>query len=58
MSNLIKQLSNAVRFLSIDAVEKAKVNLPQDLPQESDIYEISFSDFPVMSVTLSGSYSI
>ena len=41
-----------------DAVEKAKVNLPQDLPQESDIYEISFSDFPVMSVTLSGSYSI
>ena len=41
-----------------DAVEKAKVNLPQDLPRESDIYEISFSDFPVMSVTLSGSYSI
>jgi multidrug efflux pump len=41
-----------------DAVEKAQVNLPQDLPRESDIYEISFSDFPVMSVTLSGSYSI
>ncbi len=41
-----------------DAVDKAKINLPNDLPTEPDIYEISFSDFPVMSVTLSGNYSI
>ena len=41
-----------------DAVDKAKINLPTDLPRESDVYEISFSDFPVMSVTLSGEYSI
>ena len=41
-----------------DAVDKAKINLPSDLPRESDVYEISFSDFPVMSVTLSGEYTI
>ena len=41
-----------------DAVDKAKINLPSDLPRESDIYEISFSDFPVMSVTLSGEHTI
>ncbi len=41
-----------------DAVDKAKINLPNDLPRESDVYEISFSDFPVMSVTLSGEYSL
>ena len=41
-----------------DAVDKAKINLPKDLPTESNIYEVSFSDFPVMSVTLSGSYSL
>ena len=41
-----------------DAVDKAKINLPTDLPRESDVYEISFSDFPVMSVTLSGEYTI
>ena len=41
-----------------DAVDKAKINLPTDLPTESSVYEVSFSDFPVMSVTLSGSYSL
>ena len=41
-----------------DAVDKAKINLPTDLPKESSVYEVSFSDFPVMSVTLSGSYSL
>ena len=41
-----------------DAVDKAKIDLPSDLPRESSIYEVSFSDFPVMSVTLSGKYSI
>ena len=41
-----------------DAVDKAKINLPSDLPTESSVYEVSFSDFPVMSVTLSGEYQI
>ena len=41
-----------------DAVDKAKINLPSDLPSESSVYEVSFSDFPVMSVTLSGNYTI
>ena len=41
-----------------DAVDKAKINLPADLPAESSVYEVSFSDFPVMSVTLSGNYSL
>ena len=41
-----------------DALDKAKINLPADLPAESSVYEVSFSDFPVMSVTLSGNYSL
>ena len=41
-----------------DAVDKAKAELPNDLPFEPNIYEISFSDFPIMHITLSGKYSI
>lgn len=41
-----------------DAVDKAKAELPNDLPFEPNIYEISFSDFPIMNITLSGKYSI
>jgi len=41
-----------------DAVDRSKINLPTDLPTESSVYEVSFSDFPAMSVTLSGKYSL
>jgi len=41
-----------------DAVNKSKINLPTDLPVDPDVYAISFSDFPIMSITLSGDYTI
>ncbi len=40
-----------------DAVDKAKTDLPTDLTQQPDVIEVSFSDFPIMFVNLSGNYS-
>jgi multidrug efflux pump len=39
-----------------DAVDKAKGDLPNDLTQQPSVQEISFSDFPIMSVNVSGDY--
>ncbi|MDX2196188.1 MAG: efflux RND transporter permease subunit [Cytophagales bacterium] len=39
-----------------DAVDKAKQDLPDDLPQDPAVIEINFSDFPVMYVNISGPY--
>jgi multidrug efflux pump subunit AcrB len=41
-----------------DAVDKAKPDLPQDLPNEPEIIEINFSDLPIMAVNLSGDYDL
>ncbi|MEO6329653.1 MAG: efflux RND transporter permease subunit [Ginsengibacter sp.] len=41
-----------------DAIDKAKKDLPTDLTQEPTALEISFSDFPVMYVNLSGDYDL
>jgi len=41
-----------------DAVEKAKSELPNDLDQEPDIKEIIFSEFPIMTVNISGNYGM
>lgn len=38
-----------------DAVDKAKKNLPTDLDQDPNIFELDFSEFPVMNVNLFGS---
>lgn len=40
-----------------DAVDRAKADLPQDMPNEPDVQEVSFSEFPIMFVNLSGDYS-
>ena len=37
-----------------DAVDKSQSDLPSDLPQQPNVQEINFSDFPVMFVNLSG----
>lgn len=37
-----------------DAVDKAKKDLPSDLDQEPNIFELDFSEFPVMNVNLFG----
>ena len=39
-----------------DAVDKAKPDLPTDLTKEPDVLEVSFSDFPIMFVNVSGNY--
>ncbi|MBN4065986.1 efflux RND transporter permease subunit [Candidatus Amoebophilus asiaticus] len=41
-----------------DAVDKAKKDLPSDLDQEPNIFELNFSDFPIMNINLSGDYSM
>lgn len=39
-----------------DAVDKAKTDLPTDLTTQPDVIEVSFSDFPIMYVNVSGQY--
>jgi len=41
-----------------DAVDKAKPELPDDLPQDPNAFEINFSEFPIMNINLSGNYSL
>jgi multidrug efflux pump len=41
-----------------DAVDKAKPNLPGDLPQDPNVFEINFSEFPIMNINLSGNYEL
>ncbi len=40
-----------------DAVDKSKVDLPSDLPADPNVFELDFSEFPVMNVNLSGNFS-
>lgn len=40
-----------------DAVDRAKSELPNDLPTEPGVMELDFSEFPVMNVNVSGNYS-
>lgn len=37
-----------------DAVDKARTDLPNDLPTPPNVKEVSFSEFPIMNVNLSG----
>ena len=39
-----------------DAVDKARIDLPNDLTKEPDVLEVSFSDLPIMFVNVSGNY--
>ncbi len=41
-----------------DAVDKAKPELPSDLKNDPDIFEVDLSQFPIMNINLSGEYSI
>lgn len=41
-----------------DAVDKAKMDLPKDLPADPAIIEINFSDLPIMYVNISGDYDL
>ena len=39
-----------------DAVDRARSELPSDLDQESDVFEVNFSEFPIMFVNVAGDY--
>jgi multidrug efflux pump subunit AcrB len=43
-----------------DAVDKAKSDkdFPTDLPADPNVFEMNFSEFPIMNINLSGNYSI
>ena len=41
-----------------DAVDKAKKDLPTDLTEDPNVQEVSFSEFPIMFVNLSGDYNM
>ncbi len=41
-----------------DAVDKAKPDLPTDLDTEPSVMEVNFSEFPIMTVNLSGNFSM
>ncbi len=41
-----------------DAVDKAKSELPDDLPKDPSVEDIDFSEFPFININLSGDYSL
>ncbi|PCH67211.1 MAG: copper transporter [Bacteroidetes bacterium] len=41
-----------------DAVDKVKKDLPSDLEQDPNIFELNFAEFPVMNINLSGDFSL
>lgn len=43
-----------------DAVDKAKSNktIPDDLPTDPNIFEVNFSEFPILNINLSGDFSM
>lgn len=41
-----------------DAVDRAKQDLPSDLQNDPNVFEMNFSEFPVMNINLSGDFSL
>lgn len=41
-----------------DAVDKAKKDLPKDLPTDPSVMEVEFSEMPIMFVNISGDYEL
>lgn len=41
-----------------DGVDKAKQDLPKNLPNQPEVKDIDVSEFPIMSVNLSGNYDL
>ncbi len=49
------EITNALREVK-DAVDEAKSELPEDLPEDPSVSEINFSDMPIMTVNVSGNF--
>ena len=41
-----------------DAVDRAKPDLPEDLKDDPNVFDMDFSEFPILNINLSGDYSI
>lgn len=41
-----------------DAVDRAKPELPSDLETDPNVFEMNFSEFPILNINLSGDYSM
>jgi len=41
-----------------DAVDRAKLDLPIDLPKEPNVIDVNFSEFPIMFVNISGDFDL
>ncbi|NJO01631.1 MAG: efflux RND transporter permease subunit, partial [Bacteroidia bacterium] len=41
-----------------DAVDQAKSELPNDLDQDPEVFELNFSEFPIMYINLSGDFTL
>ncbi|MFM7618454.1 MAG: efflux RND transporter permease subunit [Bacteroidota bacterium] len=41
-----------------DAVDKAKKDLPQDLPADPNVMEVEFSEMPILFVNIAGNYDL
>lgn len=41
-----------------DAVDKAKPNIPSDLPRDPIVQDVDLSELPIVSINLSGDYSV
>ncbi|WKN31199.1 efflux RND transporter permease subunit [Porifericola rhodea] len=41
-----------------DAVDQAKSELPNDLDQDPNVFEVNLSDLPIMFINISGDYSL
>lgn len=39
-----------------DAVDRAKPELPTDLPADPNVFELNFSEFPIFNINLSGNF--
>ncbi|HEY0667177.1 MAG TPA: efflux RND transporter permease subunit, partial [Sphingobacteriaceae bacterium] len=41
-----------------DAVDKTRQDLPSDLPNDPDVFDINLSDLPIMNVNIAGDYDL
>lgn len=41
-----------------DAVDRSKQELPTDLPADPNVFDINFSEFPIMNINLAGNYPL
>ena len=51
------EMEDAVRKVK-DAVDKAKSELPNDLDEEPLVEDVNFSEIPIMTINISGDYSM